>query len=80
MTTPTYKLIDIGGSPELQRRQMNINFALLAASIGGSGSSLPDPSTVMEGSYFTVYNPPSTEDIYQKRGGVWVNLNVLFSG
>lgn len=79
MTTPTYKLIDIGGSPELQRRQMNVNFALLAGLVG-SGSSLPDPTTVMEGSYFTLYNPPSTEDIYQLRSGAWVNLNVLFSG
>lgn len=78
MTTPTYKLIDIGGSPELQRRQINVNFALLQ-NLVGSGTSLPDPTTVMEGSYFTLSDPPTIEDVYQMRSGAWVNLNILFA-
>lgn len=62
-----YALITIGGSPELQRRQMNVNFELLRNSVGGYGSMLPDPDTVLEGALFNLSGV-----FYQLQAGVWV--------
>ena len=62
----TYALISIGGSPEMQRRQMNVNFGLLQT-VAGYGGALPSPSSVLDGSLFV-----HSGHIYQNQTGSWV--------